>query len=67
MTAIPSWAEVARARWTNDGRSRPAFALAPGPGQESVWDYPRPPLIVSDPREVMVRWRGSDTIKGGRG
>ncbi|MDP9065835.1 MAG: DUF427 domain-containing protein [Pseudomonadota bacterium] len=26
------------------------------PGQESVWDYPRPPQLVSDSREVVVRW-----------
>lgn len=37
------------------GRPRPAFAVAPGPGQESVWDYPRPPRIAGDGREVLVR------------
>lgn len=26
----------------------------PGPGQESVWDYPRPPALVADPRTVVV-------------
>ena len=26
-----------------------------GPGQESVWDYPRPPALVRDAREVVVR------------
>ena len=25
-----------------------------GPGQESVWDYPRPPRLEADPREVVV-------------
>lgn len=34
---------------------RPSFAIPPGPGQESVWDYPRPPRIVADQREVIVR------------
>ena len=33
---------------------RPAFAVPPGPGQESVWDYPRPPAIRPDSREVVV-------------
>ena len=35
-------------------RTRPAFAAVPGPGQESVWDYPRPPVVVPDGREVTV-------------
>ncbi|MFC3690030.1 DUF427 domain-containing protein [Aquipuribacter hungaricus] len=26
----------------------------PGPGQTSVWDHPRPPLLVRDPRTVVV-------------
>ncbi|MFK7830292.1 MAG: DUF427 domain-containing protein [Congregibacter sp.] len=35
--------------WKNTGRIRPDFAVEPGPNQESVWDYPRPPvLVVSD-------------------
>ncbi len=34
---------------------RPDFAVVPGPGQESVWDYPRPPRIAPDSREVAVR------------
>lgn len=29
--------------------------MEPGPGQESVWDYPRPPAIVPDARVVEVR------------
>lgn len=27
----------------------------PGPGQESVWDYPRPPLLERSSRHVVVR------------
>ena len=26
----------------------------PGPGQESVWDYPRPPRVEESPRRVRV-------------
>lgn len=37
------------------GRARPSFAIAPRAGQESVWDYPRPPRLVADTREVIVR------------
>ncbi len=43
------------ALWRYTGQDRPAFAEAPGPGQESVWDYPRPPRVVPDTREVVVR------------
>ena len=46
--------------WTNTGRERPEFAIEPGPGQESVWDYPRPPALRRDPRRVEVR--DGDTI-----
>ncbi len=41
--------------WNFTGRERPGFAIEPGPGQESVWDYPRPPIFVEDNREVSVR------------
>ena len=44
----------ARAQWHHVGDERPAFAIPPQPGQESVWDYPRPPRIASDAREVVV-------------
>lgn len=29
--------------------------IEPGPGQESVWDYPRPPLLERSPRLVEIR------------
>ena len=35
--------------------------VEPGPGQESVWDYPRPPLLVEDTRRVRVVL-GGETI-----
>jgi len=41
--------------WQWDGRARPAFRIEPAEGQESVWDYPRPPRIVRDDRHVLVR------------
>ena len=55
MAQIPSWMQGHRDQWANTGRSRPDFARIPGPGQESVWDYPRPPQLVADAREVVVR------------
>lgn len=41
--------------WKYTGIERPPFAIAPEPGQESVWDYPRPPALVADGRRVEVR------------
>jgi uncharacterized protein (DUF427 family) len=41
--------------WPYYGQQRPEFAVEPGQGRESVWDYPRPPRIESDAREVVVR------------
>jgi uncharacterized protein (DUF427 family) len=37
---------------------RPAHAIPPGPGQESVWDYPRPPRLEPSPRHIQVRFNG---------
>lgn len=51
---VPLWVAAARSQWVNTGERRPDFAVAPGPGQESVWDYPRPPVVVADQRRVQV-------------
>ena len=44
-----------RGGWRWDGRERPPFAATPRDGEESVWDYPRPPRIALDARPVVVR------------
>ena len=49
--------------WRWDGSIRPPFAIAPRDGQESVWDYPRPPHIVPDDREVIVRSGGVEIAR----
>ncbi len=41
--------------WSHTGQGRPGFAVEPQPGQESVWDYPRPPALKPDGRVVEVR------------
>jgi len=46
--------------WKFKGQERPPFAIEPGPGQESAWDYPRPPSIGPDGRVVEVR--SADTV-----
>jgi uncharacterized protein (DUF427 family) len=49
--------------WLYTGSERPPFAETPGPGQESVWDYPRPPRIAADAREVMVAFAGQEIAR----
>jgi uncharacterized protein (DUF427 family) len=38
-----------------NGQDRPDFAIKPGPGQESVWDYPRPPVVKPCGKLVEVK------------
>ncbi len=50
-------------------RRRPAGAAAPGAGQESVWDYPRPPRIEKATQRVRVELGGiviADTTRAWR-
>ena len=41
--------------WKYKGQQRPSFAIKPDQGQESVWDYPRPPMLVLDNRLIEVK------------
>jgi uncharacterized protein (DUF427 family) len=66
MTQVPDWINAARAQWQWRGDSRPPFAVVPAPGQVSVWDYPRPPRIAPDTREVVVRWRDVEVARSRR-
>jgi uncharacterized protein (DUF427 family) len=56
MTTLPPHLAAARDHWQWRGVTRPAFATTPGPGQTSVWDFPRPPRLAPDTREVVIRW-----------
>lgn len=58
---IPSEAERQRLRTMRRGRPTDDEIERPGPGQESVWDYPRPPVIepVAETLKVVL---GGDTI-----
>lgn len=47
--------------WKHQGQQRPDFADEPGAGQESVWDYPRPPALVDCAQLVEVK-NGNDII-----
>lgn len=52
--SLPDWARRGRGMWRWNGSERPPFAEVVGAGQESVWDYPRPPRIDLDSRLVVV-------------
>jgi uncharacterized protein (DUF427 family) len=39
-------------------RERPANIEKIGPGQESVWDYPRPPIIEREDRRIRIEHDG---------
>lgn len=47
--------------WQHTGKARPSFAETPKPGQESVWDYPRPPALVDEPRLAVIK-AGNDEL-----
>ncbi len=43
--------------------------IKPQPGQESVWDYPRPPRLEPTPKRLQIIFNGvtiADTVKGYR-
>ena len=60
MANTLDWLQVAQAQWRWRGADRPPFAHEPQPGQVSVWEFPRPPQIVHDTREVVIYW--GDTL-----
>lgn len=59
--SLPSHAELlamvgpARAKWAQAPRPVPESV---GPGEESVWDYPRPPLVRAGAERLVVEHRG---------
>jgi len=40
--------------WDFTGHERPDFAVEPGPGEESVWDYPRPPILKPCSKPIAI-------------
>lgn len=42
------------------GRPKPA---KPGPGQRSVWDFPRPPALEREPREIAIVFGGREIVR----
>jgi uncharacterized protein (DUF427 family) len=41
------------------GRPADVVPVRPGPGQESVWDYPRPPRVEPSGKRVRVEFAGT--------
>src|SRR3954453_23468959 len=40
--------------------------IEPGPGQEPVWDYPRPPRVESSARRVQITFNGETIVDSTR-
>ena len=55
---LPRHIRRERDRWRNLSRGRPRWMVEPGPGQESVWDYPRPPRLERVEQELRVEFGG---------
>lgn len=55
--ALEKATQSGRTGWRQNWR--PDGAQTPGPGEESVWDYPRPPIIDDAPAAVQVTLGGT--------
>ena len=55
---LPRHIRRERDRWRNFSRARPQSIAEPGPDQESVWDYPRPPRLEPVAHELRVELGG---------
>jgi len=58
---------AAREKWAYRGQKRPPFAEPPGPGQRSVWDFPRPPKLEAVPHPLRVLYQGTIIGESRRG
>jgi uncharacterized protein (DUF427 family) len=67
--AVTPEVAAARRHWRYRGQERPPFAETPGPGQLSVWDFPRPPRREPVAQRLRVLGDGvvlADTVRGCR-
>ena len=55
------------AYWRAFPRERPVNIETPGPGQESVWDYPRPPRLEPVGARLRVEFAGVTVAETTRG
>ncbi len=56
---IRSRASAEQRKWRELPRTRPTHIETPGPGQESVWSYPRPPRVEPVSRMIRVEFAGA--------
>ncbi|MFT4563121.1 MAG: hypothetical protein ACI9BW_002875 [Gammaproteobacteria bacterium] len=52
--------------WYYTGKVRPPFAQTPNNGQESVWDYPRPPRVEESTKTILVMARDRTLARSSR-
>lgn len=67
MSFLPDDLQAEQAKWRAFPRQRPAEMVCPGPGQESVWVYPRPPRVEAVAKRLRVEFGGivlAETSKG---
>lgn len=57
--------QAARGKWPEPPPPG-VVAQTPGPGQESVWDYPRPPLVRPCPVPVRIVFAGATIAQSRR-
>lgn len=64
----PTDPRIQRARdaWRWRGADRPDFAIEPKDGEESVWDYPRPPSVEAVSARVRVELDGVTVVDSRR-
>ena len=58
MNQIPENLKEKVEKWRNFARVRPPHIETPEMGQESVWDYPRPPRVEAVLKPVRVEFAG---------
>ena len=49
--------------WKYTGKERPPFAEIPKDGQESVWDYPRPPIVIESRKLTVVSFEDKEIAR----
>ncbi|MFT7304861.1 MAG: hypothetical protein ACI9P7_000119 [Candidatus Azotimanducaceae bacterium] len=58
---------AAREKWQYRGQTRPQFAVATTPEQESVWDFPRPPILEIVENKLSAQINGQIVAETQRG
>ena len=67
MLKVTAAVQAARDQWVWRGDRRPDFAESTAEGEESVWDYPRPPAVEEVPGELRVEAAGVELAITTRG